>query len=208
MPRQKIVTFQPSPTHPPRIVIEQILDGFIQRLDYLTDRHSQVSVCHFTLYLPITKDTVGSHFAGMCLTLVRRKLKSMGIESQAGWVREVSVNEHEHFHVGFLWDSSKIQSAVKIGNMLNEQFADTLRLSAHYRCVNVNPPNPLLDCQFDLNVKSNKTIKIRKGYPGFQKQKDNIIAWLAYLAKVTTKGSYDERYVREFGFSFCNRKGK
>ena len=206
MPRQRIIPFQSSPAHSQRIVIEQILNGFIKRLDYLTDNHAQVSVCHLTLNLPPIEGIAGSRVVGACLTLLRRKLKRMGIESQAGWVREFSGNEH--FHVGFLWDSSEIQSAVRIGNMLNEIITDTLGLPAHHQYVNVNPPNPILDRQLKLNVRSNKTVKIRREYPGFQEQRSNIINWLSYLAKVKTKGSYEEHYVREYGFSLCRKEQK
>lgn len=208
MSRQRIIRYQTSPFRHPHILIEQIFNGFIKRVDYLSSKHSQISVSHMTLNLPITKNTVGAKVVGLCLTNMRRKLKKMGIESQAGWVREESLKEHEHFHVGFIWDSSKIQNATQIGNMLNEEFADYLRLPAHYRCVNVNPPNPVLDRQFNLNILSNKTIKLRRGLEGFDEQRINIINWLAYLAKIETKGNREERYIREFGFSLCYYKGE
>ena len=149
MPRQRIIQFRPSPTHPPRIVIEQILTGFIQRLNYLTDRHSQVSVCHLTINIP-AKSELAAKFIGQSISLLRRKLKAMEIESQAGWVREVA-SDKEHFHIGFMWDSSKIQRALKIAIMLNSQLTEALNLTEHHHCVNVNPPNPILDRQFDLS---------------------------------------------------------
>ena len=131
----------------------------------------------------------------------------MEIESQAGWVREVA-SDKEHFHIGFMWDSSKIQRALKIAIMLNSQLTEALNLTEHHHCVNVNPPNPILDRQIDLNCVSNQTLKIRKGYSGFKEQRENIISWLSYLAKVETKGNWQEKHIREFGFSLCNRKGK
>ena len=206
MPRQKIVTFQPSPTHPPRIVIEQILNGFIQRLDYLIDRHSQVSFSHLTVTIPV-KSEIAAKIVGQSISLLRKKLKTLNIGSQAGWVREVA-SDKEHFHVAFLWNSSQIQRALKIAIMLNSQLTEALNLTEHHHCVNVNPPNPILDRQFDLNCVSNQTLKIRKGYPGFKEQRANIIGWLSYLAKVETKGNWQEKHIREFGFSLCNRKGK
>jgi hypothetical protein len=51
-------------------------------------------------------------------------------------------------------------------------------------------------------------LKIRKGYPGFKEQRANIIGWLSYLAKVETKGNWQEKHIREYGFSLCNRQGK
>ena len=208
MPRQRIITFQPSATHPPRIVIEQILTGFTQRLDYLTDRHSQVSVCHLTVTLPV-KSSIAATIIGQSISLLRRRLKLLGTESQAGWAREVTADK-EHFHVGFLWDSSKIQRALKISLMLNVQLTEAINLPPNHLCVNVNPPNPVLDRQLDLNCCSNQTLKIRKGYPGFKEQRENIISWFSYLAKVETKGQHghQERYIREYGFSLCNRKGR
>ena len=208
MPRQRIIPYQTSPYKPPYLLIEQILNGFIKRVDYMSGKYAQVSVCHMTISLPITPDTVAAKVVGLCLTYLRRKLKNMGIDSQAGWVRETSLKEHEHFHIGFIWDSSKIQSAVRIGDMLNEEFADYLGLPTHYRCVNVNPPNPALDCQSDLNIRSNQTIKLRKGFDGFKTQRINIINWLAYLAKLETKGNHKEKHIREFGFSLCYQKGE
>ena len=206
MPRQKIIRFQPSPTQPQRLVIDQILTGFIPRLDFLIDRHSQVSVCHLTVTLPIKSENTAK-IVGQSISLLRRKLKAMEIESQAGWVREVA-SDKEHFHIGFMWDSSKIQRALKIAIMLNSQLTEALNLTEHHHCVNVNPPNPILDRQFDLNCVSNQTLKIRKGYPGFKEQRANIIGWLSYLAKVETKGNWQEKHIREFGFSLCDRKGK
>ena len=205
MPRQRIIQFRPSPTHPPRIVIEQILTGFIQRLNYLTDRHSQVSVCHLTINIP-AKSELAAKFIGQSISLLRKQLKALGIDSQAGWVREVSQNETEHFHVGFLWESSKIQRALKIAIMLNAKLTVALNLPPNHLYVNVNPPNPALDRQLDLNCCSNQTLKIRKGHPGFKEQRENIISWLSYLAKVESKGS--QNHLREYGFSLCNRKGK
>ena len=208
MPRQRIIKYHPSPTQSPRFVIEQILNGFIKRLDYLTDRHSQVSVCHLTVTLPIKSENTAK-IVGQSISLLRRKLKAMEIESQAGWVREVA-SDKEHFHIGFMWDSSQIQRALKIAIMLNSQLTEALNLTEHHHCVNVNPPNPILDRQFDLNCVSNQTLKIRKGYPGFKEQRENIISWFSYLAKVETKGQHghQERYIREYGFSLCNRKGR
>ena len=142
MPRQRIITFQPSPTHSPRIVIEQILTGFTQRLDYLTDRHSQVSVCHLTVTLPV-KSSIAATIIGQSISLLRRRLKLLGTESQASWAREVTADK-EHFHVGFLWDSSKIQRALKISLMLNVQLTEAINLPPNHLCVNVNPPNPVL----------------------------------------------------------------
>ena len=203
MPRQRIIEFQTSPSKPPYLIIEQILDGFTKRVDYLSGKYPQISVCHMTVTLPITPDTVAAKVTGLCLTYLRRQLNNMGIESQAGWVREKSLNGHEHFHVGFIWDSSKIQSAIRIGKMLNEIFADYLRLPAHWQGVNVNHPCPLLDRQFDQNIRSNQTIKLRRGLEGFEEQRINIINWLAYLAKTDTKGMHHEKHIREFGFSLC-----
>ena len=204
MPRQRIITFQPSPTHPPRIIIEQILNGFIQRLDYLIDRHSQVSVSHLTVTIPV-KSEIAARFVGQSISFLRKQLKVMGIDSQAGWVREIA-SDKEHFHVGFMWDSAKIQRAVKIAIMLNTLLTEAINLPSNHLCVNVNPPNPILDRQFDLNCISNQTLKIRKGYPGFKEQRENIISWISYLAKIESKCS--QNHLREFGFSLCNRKGK
>lgn len=206
MPRQRIISFRPSPTHPPRIVIEQILKGFIQRLDYLIDRHSQISVCHLTVTIPI-KSEYSAKFIGQSLSCLRKKLKTLYIDSQAGWVREVSPNDSEHFHVGFLWDSAKIQSAVTIKTLLMKFLAEITNTPTFSISININPPNPILDRQFELNCNSNKTLKIRKGYPGFKEQRANIIGWLSYLAKVETKGNWKEKHIREFGFSLCNKKG-
>ena len=206
MPRQRIIKYHPSPTQSPRFVIEQILNGFIKRFDYLTDRYSQVSVCHLTVTLPIKSENTAK-IVGQSISLLRRKLKAMEIESQAGWVREVA-SDKEHFHIGFMWDSSQIQRALKIAIMLNSQLTEALNLTEHHHCVNVNPPNPILDRQIDLNCVSNQTLKIRKGYPGFKEQRANIIGWLSYLAKVETKGNWQEKHIREFGFSLCDRKGK
>lgn len=206
MPRQRIIPFRPFPTQPLRPVIEQILTGFIKRLDYLTARHSQVSVCHLTVTLPVESESAAK-IVGQSISLLRKKLKTIGIESQAGWVREVSMNEKEHFHIGFLWESSKIQRALKIAKMLNKLLTITAALPENL-CVNVNPPNPIFDRQFELNCCANQTLKIRKGYPGFQEQRENIIGWFSYLAKVETKGNWQVKHIREFGFSLCNRKGK
>ena len=204
MPRQRIIPFQASPAQSKRFVIEQILTGFVQRLDFLIDRHSQVSVCHLTITLPMQSE-IAAKIIGQSISLLRKKLKTLNIESQAGWVREIA-SDKEHFHVGFMWDSAKIQRALKIAIDLNALLTGVLNLSEHHHCVNVNPPNPVLDRQFDLNCCSNQTLKIRKGYPGFKEQRDNIIGWLSYLAKVETKGNWQEKHIREFGFSLCNRK--
>ena len=206
MPRQRIIPFQASPAQSKRLVIEQILTEFVQRLDYLTDRHSQVSVCHLTVTLPIKSENTAK-IVGQSISLLRKKLKTLNIGSQAGWVREVA-SDKEHFHVAFLWNSSQIQRALKIAIMLNSQLTGALNLTEHHHCVNVNPPNPILDRQFDLNCVSNQTLKIRKGYPGFKEQRANIIGWLSYLAKVETKGNWQEKHIREYGFSLCNRQGK
>ena len=130
MPRQRIIKYHPSPTQSPRFVIEQILNGFIKRFDYLTDRHSQVSVCHLTVTLPIKSENTAK-IVGQSISLLRRKLKAMEIESQAGWVREVA-SDKEHFHIGFMWDSSKIQRALKIAIMLNSQLTEALNLTEHH----------------------------------------------------------------------------
>lgn len=204
MPRQRIIQ---SPYQSSRLLIEQILNGFILRLDYLTEHYAQVSICHLTVIIPI-KSELAATFIGQCISLLRKQLKALGIDSQAGWVREVSQNETEHFHVGFLWESSKIQRALKIALMLNAKLTATLNLPQNHLYVNVNPPNPILDRQIELNCCSNQTLKIRKGYPSFNEQRNNIINWLSYLAKVETKGGHQEKHIREYGFSLCNRKGK
>ena len=207
MPRQRIIKYHPSPTQSPRFVIEQILTGFIKRLDYLTDCHSQISVCHMTVSIP-AKSECAAKFIGQSLSSLRKNLKALHIDSQAGWVREVSQNDNEHFHVGFLWDSSKIQRAVTIKTLLVKFLAEATNAQNSSISVNINPPNPSLDRQFDLNCCSNQTLKIRKGHPGFNEQRANIIGWLSYLAKIETKGKWQEKHIREFGFSLCDRKGK
>ena len=203
MPRQKIIQ---SPYQSSRFVIEQILTGFIRRLDYLTELHSQVSVCHLTITIP-AKSEYSAKFIGQSLSCLRKKLKTLYIDSQAGWVREVSPNDSEHFHVGFLWDSAKIQSAVTIKTLLMKFLAEITNTPTFSISVNINPPNPILDRQFELNCNSNKTLKIRKGHTGFREQRENIIHWLSYLAKLETKNGHKEKHIREYGFSLCNRKG-
>lgn len=202
MPRQKIIQ---SPYQSSRFVIEQILTGFIRRLDYLTELHSQVSVCHFTITIP-AKSEYSAKFIGQSLSCLRKKLKTLHSDSQTGWVREISPNDIEHFHVGFLWDSSKIQSAVTLKALLVKFLAEATNAQISSISVNINPPNPIFDRQFELNCCSNKTLKIRKGHTGFYEQRNNIINWLSYLAKVETKGGHQEKHIREYGFSLCNRK--
>ena len=59
--------------------------------------------------------------------------------------------------------------------------------------------------QNELNLRSNYMIKIRRGVDGFENQAKNIIDWLAYLAKTETKGSHEEKHIREFGFSLYKK---
>ena len=202
MAKQKIMKFR-GRTGKVYDVIEQILGGFVDRLDYMTRKHPQVSVSHMTIRLPIQAETHGAQAIGTAVTLLRRELKREGTESQAGWVREIK-DGREHFHLGFIWVPSRIQSAISIGKKLDEILHETLNLQNSQIVVNVNMPY-FPDFQNELNLHSNYTIRIRRNVGGFENQKKNIIDWLAYLAKTETKGSHEEKHIREFGFSMFKK---
>ena len=203
MSRQKIIKFH-AKWGKSYDIIDQIMAGFSARLDYLTEKHAQVSVSHMTIQIPIQAETTAAQTIGASVTLLRRKLKGMGAESQAGWVREIK-NNKEHFHLGIIWNSEKFQNAYELGQMLNEIIHTELNLNNNDKFVNVNPPC-YPNYQQDLNLRSNYTIKIRRNQAGFENQKANIIDWLSYLAKTETKGVHDGKYIREFGFSLFRKE--
>lgn len=202
MAKQKIIKIR-SRTGKVYDVVEQILGGFVDRLDYMSQRHSQVSVSHMTIRLPIQAETNGAQAIGTAVTLLRQELKKRNMESQAGWVREIK-DGREHFHLGFMWVPSFIQSAVTIGKRLDEILHETLNLQNNQIFVNVNTPC-YPSFQNEHNLRSNYTIKIIRNADGFERQKKNIIDWLAYLAKTETKGSHEEKHIREFGFSMYKK---
>ena len=202
MAKQKIMKFR-ARTGKVYDVIEQILGGFVDRLDYMTRKHPQVSVSHMTIRLPIQAETNGAQAIGTAVTLLRQELKKRNMDSQAGWVREIKDGK-EHFHLGFMWVPSYIQSAIKIGKRLDEILHEILNLQNIQILVNVNMPY-YPNFQNELNLRSNYTIKIRRGVDGFESQAKNIIDWLAYLAKTETKGSHEEKHIREYGFSLYKK---
>ena len=202
MAKQKIVKFR-ARSGKVYDVIEQILGGFVERLNYLTRKHLHVSVSHMTIRLPIQAETNGAEAIGTAVTILRQELKKKNMASQAGWVREIK-DGREHFHLGFMWVPSCIQSAITIGKRLDEILHEILNLQENQILVNVNfPLYP--NFQNELNIRSNYTIKIRRDADGFENQKNNIIDWLAYLAKTETKGSHEEKHIREFGFSLYKK---
>ena len=202
MAKQKIVKFR-GRTGKVYDVIAQVLEGFVDRLDYMTRKHPQVSVSHMTIRLPIQAETHGAQAIGTAVTLLRQELKKKDIASQAGWVREIK-DGREHFHLGFLWVPSRIQSAISIGKRLDEILHEILNLKNNQILVNVNMPC-YPNFQNELNLSSNFTIKIIRDANGFENQAKNIIDWLAYLAKTETKGSHEEKHIREFGFSMYKK---
>ena len=202
MAKQKIMKFR-ARTGKVYDVIDQILGGFVDRLDYMTRKYPQVSVSHMTIRLPVQAETNGAQAIGTAVTLLRQELKKRNMDSQAGWVREIKDGK-EHFHLGFMWVPSCIQSAVTIGKRLDEILHEILNLQNIQILVNVNMPY-YPNFQNDLNLRSNYTIKIRRDADGFENQAKNIIDWLAYLAKTETKGSHEEKHIREFGFSLYKK---
>ncbi len=84
MAKQRIMKFR-ARTGKVYDVIEQILGGFVDRLDYMTRKHPQVSVSHMTIRLPIQAETHGAQAIGTAVTLLRQELKKKKY-GQSGWM--------------------------------------------------------------------------------------------------------------------------
>lgn len=185
-------------------LIQNILSGFHDRLQFMIQNCSQVLAVHLEVTWPDDMDHAAANvIIGECLRGLRKSLTARGVRSQCGWVREVScfrTDGKPHFHVGLLLDGHEVQSGLWVAMYLNQLF--TRRLDQHPGSIFVKsmPPNPQLDWQKEYNRSVTHAIKLRVNYPNAEHQTANILHWFSYLAKTATKGNVPAG-IREFGFA-------
>ncbi len=183
--------------------IEKINRGYETRVNYMATNYSQVTAAHLIVTWPDDIDhTHANTELGESLNALRKTLRNKGVESQAGWVREVAPEREDdkpHYHIGLLCNGREIQSGMGHARHLNRLLTKRWGKSEESVFVKCQPPNPDLDCQVELNSRSS-AIKLRSLRENAEAQKDNILDWFSYHAKAETKGNVPPR-IREYGFS-------
>ena len=182
---------------------EKINRGYETRLNYMASKYSQVTAAHLIVTWP--NDVDHSHAnteLGESLNALRKTLRNHGVESQAGWVREVAQDRKDdkpHYHIGLLCNGREVQSGMGPAKHLNRLLTKHWGKPEESVFVKCQPPNPDLDCQAELNNRYS-AIKLRTHQENAEAQRENILKWFSYHAKVETKGNVPPR-VREYGFS-------
>ncbi len=187
---------------------EKINRGYETRLNYMAARYSQVTAAHLIVTWP--NDVDHSHAnteLGESLNAMRKTLRNRGVESQAGWVREVAPERRDdkpHYHIGLLCNGREVQSGMGHAKHLNRLLTKRWGKSEESVFVKCQPPDPDLDCQAELNSRCS-AIKLRTHRENADAQKKNILDWFSYHAKLETKGNVPPR-IREYGFSQLSKK--
>lgn len=180
---------------------QQIMDGYNERLAWMMENCTQVVAIHLVVTWP---DGVYYEDAnatiGYILNSIKRSLNRDGVIAQYGWVREVGngqIDNKPHYHIGILVDGHEVQSGYGLALSLNSLFTKQLNIpdrSVYVRCI---PPQT--DYQSEFNLPNPTALKLRVNAPGAAMQRENLMNWLSYHAKVETKDG--TAGVRTYGFS-------
>jgi hypothetical protein len=198
MPRQRITYASEYEGHPIQTdsnnnlgCIENILEGYHQRLEYMTGKHRQVSVMQLVVTPPFSLSPVLSNQAiGATLNTLKKTLANNGVEIQAGWVRETAENStHPHYHVGIIANGSRCQSAVCIAKHI-EKLMQSRSIDPEHDRGNVHycqPNHERYNQQPLTQAELSTVIKIRRDLPNADAQLDNAFHKLSYDAKIGTQ---------------------
>jgi hypothetical protein len=200
MPRQRITYASNYEGHPIQAdsnnnlgCIENILEGYHQRLQYMTGKHRQVSVMQLVVTPPSCLSPEQSNQAiGATLNTLKKTLANNGVEIQAGWVRETAEGStHPHYHIGIIANGSKCQSAVGIAKHIEKLMQNRSSGPEHDRGnVHYCQPNHKRYNQQSLTqAKLSTVIKIRRDVPKVAAQFNNAFHKLSYDAKITQKNN-------------------
>lgn len=179
--------------------IQEINEKYQERLEYMSEAHSQVVVGHLVATWPndIPFDSA-NQVVGSALNALRKTLSNRGIESQGGWVREVSPGRDDgkpHYHIGLICDGNKTQSVMACAQDLNRIVTKKLNKPSSSTYVKCAPPQ----------TSPGSTLKLRRNQADAEEQKKNISDWLSYHAKTDGKGQVPS-HTREYGFSHLPKK--
>ena len=192
----------------------QIMDKFVERLDYMTDKHRKVLFLRCDVRFPKGYTAKGTNEEFLTLMQdTRSGMKERGIEMQDVWAREQvrsenpraqKQNENPHYHVAILLNGSKVQNAMPVLQGISET----------WKKITSSPKDGLID-------HANRDEKRRKVPPEthinrpsseasgevlveqtakFEEAKDEAICRTDYLSKAYSKGNAPPG-VREFGSS-------
>lgn len=188
-----------------------IQEGLQERLEYMLDQCSKVTVVCLTVSMPddANKDNFGKDIGGS-MNVLRKTMNNNNIQTQGVWVRETAPGSNrgqDHAHMVIMADGQRIQNGFGVAAQLNKLVTSRLGVSADAKYVHCDIPDAeTYDRQDQRSKKSLSAITIRKNEPGAEEQVANALNWVSYRAKLDTKAEG----VRSFGFSHippnCTRK--
>ena len=188
--------------------IENIVDGYLKRLEYMKAKHRQTVVTQLVATMPQDVDpTQANKIICRCLEGFKKNMNNNGIDIQYGWVRETLEHQSDsdtarpHYHIGIIANGSKIQSAVTPAKHLDRLLAKQLGGDSQTGYIHYCKPNAeKYDKQAQCKTEMSTAIKIRRDKPFAEEQTDNALNWLSYAGKISQKGNVPYRQ-REFGFT-------
>lgn len=216
MPKQKITYDSHFENHPIQTdksknlgCIENIINGYHKRLEYMKEKHRQTVVTQLVATMPQDVDPIQSNkIICRCLESFKKNMNNNGIDIQYGWARETQEGQPDtdtarpHYHIGIIADGSKMQSAITPAKHLDRLMAkqmgggDSKSGYIHY----CQPNSEKYDKQAQCKTEMSTAIKIRRDKPFAEEQTDNALNWLSYAGKISQKGNVPYRQ-REFGFT-------
>ena len=181
--------------------IANIVEGYHNRVEYMVNKHRQVSVMLLVVTPPRSIPLEQTNKA-ICSSLnaLKKTLANNGIEIHAGWVREIALQTmRPHYHIGVIINGSKCQNAVgvaaKLAKLLQKRSSDPVfdPGNVHYctfnhACYNRQEPS------------HSTVIKIRRDLPNVNEQIGNVLHRLSYDAKTGIQKALNLPG-RDFGFT-------
>ncbi len=177
---------------------EDILEAVYSRLEDMNNKHSKTLCIRFDLrypqgHCPSSSNENISTFTNSFTTYLKRK----GLDPQCVWVREQSMEKHQHYHFMLLLNGNLTQNAYGHLKKAEELWGKRLGCES----------TGLVDyCDRSRSgEKQPNSVMIRRTAPDAQEKLEECMYRASYLAKTNTKGNAPYRQ-REWGASRLKKK--
>lgn len=152
---------------------EKIVKAVIERLEFMTDKHSRVLATHFTLTFPRQISCNEQDAIRRFIRDYRTVLYRCNFDPQFVWCIEKSPDLGLHLHFFLYLDGNLLKSSYNVWELACNVWSAKLNLPIYTGYVSYSRQTPYR--------------RLERGAEDFQKEKSRIIEWGSYLAKVQTK---------------------
>ena len=182
--------------------IKQALNTIEATLDNAIDRHNKLTVIRLDVrYDTTSKPEDSNHDISKLSKNIKQNLNNRWIDANVIWAREQKTSENPHYHMGVLVDGNKVQSPHDIAVMASKSWkhitgSDKDGLVHRGSCTSIRRPSS----------KAEGTSK-KEQERQFQKQRQQALDTLSYLAKTATKDQTPP-HAKRFHASLPRRQNK